>query len=217
MTPETATGYVLRTRPLTETSLIVSWLTAEQGRLATVAKGARRPKSPFRGKLDLFYEAQFSYQRSQRTDLHTLREVRLLSVPQSPRRDLACLTQASYAARLVERGTEPETPVTEVHDLFREFLQNLESGGAAVAAMLAFELRFLALLGGAPEPARLRLGGQASGGWEALANAPWNLLPALDAKSRVGRELTLALGECLEMGLGSVLPERPQALGLTAV
>ena len=46
---ERATGIVLRTYPLTETSLIIHWLTAELGRLATVAKGARRPKSPFRG------------------------------------------------------------------------------------------------------------------------------------------------------------------------
>jgi recombinational DNA repair protein (RecF pathway) len=40
---ESATGLVLRIRPLTETSLIVHWLTPDLGRLATVAKGARRP------------------------------------------------------------------------------------------------------------------------------------------------------------------------------
>ena len=39
-------GLVLRTRPLTETSLIVQWLTPDFGRLSTVAKGARRSKSP---------------------------------------------------------------------------------------------------------------------------------------------------------------------------
>ena len=51
---ESATGLILRIRPLTETSLIVHWLTPEFGRVATVAKGARRPKSPFAGKLDIF-------------------------------------------------------------------------------------------------------------------------------------------------------------------
>ena len=74
---ETAAGLVLRTRPLTETSLIVHWLTPGLGRLATVAKGARRAKSPFRGKLDLFYLADFSFSRSRRSELHTLREVSL--------------------------------------------------------------------------------------------------------------------------------------------
>ena len=77
MSLERATGIVLRTRLLTETSLIVHWLTAEQGRLATVAKGALRPKSPLRGKLDLFYVAEFTFQRSRRSTLHTLREVAL--------------------------------------------------------------------------------------------------------------------------------------------
>ena len=67
---ETATGIILRTRPLTETSLIVHWLTPDFGRLATVAKGARRPKSPFAGQLDLFYAADFSFSRSRSSDLH---------------------------------------------------------------------------------------------------------------------------------------------------
>ena len=69
-----ATGLILRTRPLTETSLIVHWLTPDFGRMATAAKGAHRANSPFAGKLDLFYAADFSFSRSRRSDLHTLRE-----------------------------------------------------------------------------------------------------------------------------------------------
>ena len=74
---ESASGIILRTRPLTETSLIVHWLSPNFGRIATVAKGARRPKSPYAGKLDLFYEADFSFSPSRTSELHTLREVRL--------------------------------------------------------------------------------------------------------------------------------------------
>src|SRR6185295_11162894 len=102
---ETATGLVLRTRPLTETSLIVHWLTPDLGRLATVAKGARRPKSPFRGKLDLFYLADFSFVRSRRSDLHTLREVALRETHHALRRDLGWLEQASYCGALIEQTT----------------------------------------------------------------------------------------------------------------
>src|SRR5258706_432091 len=54
---ERAQGIALRVYPLTETSLIIRWLTREIGRISTVAKGARRAKSPFRGKLDLFDRA----------------------------------------------------------------------------------------------------------------------------------------------------------------
>src|SRR5881628_2420946 len=101
-----ATGLILRTRPLTETSLIVNWLTLEFGRISTVAKGARRPKSPFLGKLDLFYEADFSFTRSRRSELHTLREVSLRDLHPALRQELGYLQQASYCGRLIEQATE---------------------------------------------------------------------------------------------------------------
>src|SRR4026208_2052540 len=99
---ERTSGVVLRTRPLTESSLIVHWLTPDLGRVGTVAKGARRPKSPLRGKMDLFYSAEFSFARSRRSDLHMLREVSLLATRDHLRRDIGYVSQASYCARLIE-------------------------------------------------------------------------------------------------------------------
>src|SRR3974390_2915826 len=122
---ETATGLVLRTRPLTETSLIVCWVTHVLGRLATVAKGARRPKSPFRGKLDLFYLADFSFERSRRSELHNLREVSLLNPHPELRRHLRCLEQASYCAQLLEQTTESETPLTGIFELMLHLIEHL--------------------------------------------------------------------------------------------
>src|SRR2546427_1358320 len=119
---ETASGVVLRTRPLTETSVIVHWLTPALGRLATVAKGARRPKSPFRGKIDLFYLADFSFTRSRRSELHSLREVGLRETHQALRQELAYLEQASYCAALIEQTTETETPLPVIFELMSGFL-----------------------------------------------------------------------------------------------
>jgi len=45
------------------------------GCVQTIAKGARRPKSPFAGKLDLFFEGEISIGAESQTDLHTLAEV----------------------------------------------------------------------------------------------------------------------------------------------
>src|SRR5688572_33287793 len=101
---ERTTGVVLRTRPLTESSLIVHWLTPELGRVGTIAKGARRPKSPFAGKMDLFYTAEFMFARSRRSDLHILREVSLQATRDVLRRDLSYLHQAAYCSRLIEIG-----------------------------------------------------------------------------------------------------------------
>src|ERR1041384_2424493 len=114
---ERAQGLVLRTRPFTETSLIVQWLTPEFGRLDTVAKGARRPKSPFRGQLDLFYLADFTFTRSRRSELHTLKEVHLLGTYAFLRQEFGQLRQISYCAALVEQATEKETPLPRIFDL----------------------------------------------------------------------------------------------------
>ena len=120
-----ATGLILRTRPLTETSLIVNWLTPEFGRISTVAKGARRHKSPFLGKLDLFYEADFSFTRSRRSELHTLREISLRDLHLPLRQELSYLQQASYCARLIEQVTEADTPLLDIYELLRTFLAAL--------------------------------------------------------------------------------------------
>src|SRR5687767_12044898 len=122
---ERAHGIILRTRPLTETSLIVQWLTAEAGRISTVAKGARRNKSPFMGKLDLYYEADFSFQRARKSSLHALREVSLKSTRSFLRTDYAALEIAARAGKRIEKTTEEETPLPEIFGLFLSFLDEL--------------------------------------------------------------------------------------------
>jgi len=105
---ERAQGIVLRVYPLTETSLIVRWLTREIGRISTVAKGARRTKSPFRGKLDLFYRADLIFARSRRSELHALREVSLRETHPFLRKELGYLQQSSYCSALIEQVTKPK-------------------------------------------------------------------------------------------------------------
>lgn len=147
---ENATGLIVRTRPLTETSLIVQWLTAEQGRIATVAKGARRPKSAFQGKLDLFYLAELSFSRSRHSELHNLREVRVIETFSFLRKGIEGLRRACYCATLVEQTTESDTPLPGVLPLMQEYLMALAQGASNVHLLLAFELRLLNQLGMGP-------------------------------------------------------------------
>jgi DNA repair protein RecO (recombination protein O) len=149
---EPASGIILRTRPLTETSLIVQWLTRDQGRIATVAKGARRPKSPFIGKLDLFYEADLSFVRSRRSELHALREVSLRNTHAPLRQDLNRLNAAAYCTVLLEQGTERETPLPEFYLLLREALDFLSQHPPNLGFLFALEARFLQLSGSTPGP-----------------------------------------------------------------
>ena len=154
---ESASGIILRTRPLTETSLIVHWLTPDRGRLATVAKGARRTKSPFAGKLDLFYTADFSFTRSRRSELHTLREVSLHETRGAIRADLAKLQQAAYAVNFIEQATETETPLPEIFELARSLLDFLCAQATVPQTVFAFELKMLRELGLEPDAAESRL------------------------------------------------------------
>jgi len=170
---ERATGLVLRLRPLTETSLIVQWLTREAGRLATVAQGARRPKSPFRGQLDLFYLADLSYARSRRSELHQLREVRLLDSHAGLRTGLAWVRQACYGAALLEQSTEAEAPVPWAFDLLRTWLRHLPGQPAQPQAIFAFEIKALQELGLKPKLEESRLTSGARQILEKLLGADW--------------------------------------------
>ena len=154
---ESATGLILRTRPLTETSLIIHWLTPELGRISTVAKGARRARSPFAGKLDLFYLADFSFNRSRRSDLHTLREVSLRETHGAIRQDISKLRHAAYATAFIEQATETETPLPAVYELLRGFLNCLGTEKTESQIVFAFELKLLHELGLEPNLTETRL------------------------------------------------------------
>jgi DNA repair protein RecO (recombination protein O) len=154
---ESASGIILRTRPLTETSLIVHWLTPELGRVATVAKGARRPKSPFAGKLDLFYAADFSFTRSRRSELHTLRETGLRETHGAIRENILKLQQAGYLAAFIEQTTEMESPLPEIFELARGFLPWLCGHEPKAQNVFALELKLLRELGLMPDLTETRL------------------------------------------------------------
>ena len=211
---ETAAGLVLRTRPLTETSLIVHWLTPNLGRLATVAKGARRAKSPFRGKLDLFYLADFSFSRSLRSELHTLREVSLRETHSGLREDLSMLQQASYCAALVEQATETETPLPRVFDMMIGSLRHLLAQPLQAATLFSFELKLLTELGLKPDLDKSKLNPGTKQIVRALTENDWPVVARLRPTAAQAAELGHFLHAFLIYHLGGIPKGRNGALGL---
>ena len=203
---ETATGLILRTRPLTETSLVVHWLTAAQGRLATVAKGARRPKSPFAGKLDLFYLADFSFQRSRRSELHTLRETVTRELHAGLRTDMGYLQQASYASAMVEQNTELETPIPEIFTLLRDFLRVLPQGMPEPQMLFAFEIKLLSELGLQPDFENERLGPDAKQLLRIFLVSDWGALRRVKLSTAQVNELRQFLRHFVQYHLGRLPP-----------
>jgi DNA repair protein RecO (recombination protein O) len=201
---ESAHGLILRTRPLTETSLIIHWLTPDLGRLATVAKGARRAKSPFLGKLDLFYTADFSFQRSRRSELHPLREIKLQETHRAIREDLGKLQQAAYLAAFIEQATETETPLPEIFALATDFLTRLCQHPPQPQNVFALELKLLQELGLEPdlEETRLTPGGKKI--VEALLAGDWESCHRLKLAPAQQAELNHFLQNFLGLHLGRV-------------
>ncbi len=209
---ETTTGLILRKRRLTESSLILHWLTPTQGRLATVAKGALRPKSTFRGKLDLFYEAEFSFNRSRRSDLHTLTEVRTTEIHTPLRQELLYLQQACYCAELIEQSTETETPLPEIYELMRAMLRHLPDQGPRVQPVLGFELKLLEILGLQPDPDSKAISPGSKKVMEMLANETWEGIGRLRLSSAQAAEISRFLNGFILYHLGKVPHERTAAL-----
>lgn len=210
---ESATGLILRTRPLTETSLIVHWLTPAFGRIATVARGARRPKSPFLGKLDLFYAADFSFSRSRHSELHVLREVGLLELHAALRENLASLRQATYSVSLLEQVTETETPLPAVYDLMLSLLKYLSEEPARPQIVFAFELRLLRELGLEPDWRKTGLSAGAKKICQVLVGGDWAAASRLRLSKVQTAELCQFLHGFLIFHLGRLPKGRTMALG----
>jgi DNA repair protein RecO (recombination protein O) len=206
---ERAHGLILRTRPFTETSLIVHWLTAEFGRIHTIAKGARRPKSPFRGKLDLFYLAAFSFVRSRKSDLHTLGEVSLTETHAALRHELGFLEQAAYATALIEQVTERDTPIPAIFDLMRSLLEHLPKQPPQPQTVFAFELKLLRELGLMPDLDRSKLTPGAKQIVGALLSGEWTPVSRLKLSADQIRELRQFLHGFLVFHLGRIPRGRP--------
>lgn len=144
---ETTPAILLRKTKLTETSLIVAWLTLSSGKIKTVARGARQAKSRFAGRLDLFFECEIQFARSRRSELHTLREATLRNSFEGIRLDVRRVALAAYFVELIELVTEPEHPVPELFDLLQRAFGFLSVNPADARAMLHFESELARLLG----------------------------------------------------------------------
>ena len=156
----TARGILLRRRKLSDTSLIISWCTDSLGVIQTVARGARRPKSLFRGQLDLFFEAELSIARSRKSNLHTLREVMVVNPFAGIRNDHRRTQAASYFVELIEVCTEMEHHEPEIFHLLQRAFSYLNEHDPQERAVTHFESELARITGvaGAKPTAAMALG-----------------------------------------------------------
>jgi DNA repair protein RecO (recombination protein O) len=138
---------IIRLTRLTDTSLIVHWFTGAHGLIKTVAKGARRPGSPFSGQLDLFFSGEITFQRARRGELHALREVSIRCWREGLRKSYTSTLLAAYCGQLLESAVEPEHPDPALHDLLDRALDHIDTAEPSLRALRHFEHELARLLG----------------------------------------------------------------------
>src|SRR5215203_3751267 len=136
-------GFVLHSYAWRETSLIVEMFTREYGRVAVVARGAKRPTSHFRGLLSSFNPIALSW--SGRNEIKTLVRAEWLGGMQPLRGD--ALLAAFYANELLVRLLARGDPHLTTFGSYVELLQSLAQRQRYDSALRRFELDLLEDIG----------------------------------------------------------------------
>lgn len=168
---------VLRTIDWSETSLIAWLFTRERGRLHVLAKGARRPRSPFEGALEPLVRGELvSYQRKKAGDgLEIAKELDPLDRHTGLRKDLQRLYRGLYLGELLLELSEREMPAHETFDAAAATLAALcrEEPGQLDRPLFRCELLFLRAAGLSPRlDACARCGAALPAGAEPVFSPP---------------------------------------------
>ena len=136
-------AFVLHTYPYRETSIIVEALTATRGRVALVARGARRPRSELRGVLQSFQPLALSWTGT--GELKTLATAEWRGgLPLVAGSALLC---GFYLNELLLKLVPREDPHPRLFDGYEAALRDLASGAEQAPVLRRFELKLLAELG----------------------------------------------------------------------
>jgi DNA repair protein RecO (recombination protein O) len=156
-------GIVLQTWDLGEHDRLVTLYTRDCGRLAAVARGARRLRSRFAGALELFtWGDAVGFER----EGHALVRLDHFDIRQPFRRlrdDLECLGQGARMIEAIARLTAERDTQPLCFALLLRALRALDAGAAPARVQLSFALRLLDLLGHRPRLDRCGRCGRAIG------------------------------------------------------
>jgi len=150
MASEKSDAIVIRMVEFSETSLIVTLFTRAFGRVSAIAKGARRPKGPFEGAIDLLSVCHIELLRKSNDSLNLLTEAKLSRRFRGAQKSLERLYCGYYVAEMLARWTHDDDPHEEVYDLAIGAIERIDGLDDALMAVTHFEVRAMRMLGHAP-------------------------------------------------------------------
>ena len=143
---------VLRTFRYGEADRILHLYTAERGRVNAIAKGVRRVKSRFGGRLEPLFRVNLVLHEG-RGELCTVTQAETVAAHPALRERRDSLDRASQACDAVLRLLDSQEPNQPAYNLLCRELQLLDAdpGAATRAHALSFRLKLLLAAGFAPE------------------------------------------------------------------
>jgi DNA repair protein RecO (recombination protein O) len=139
-------AFVLHTFPFRETSLVAEVFTGRHGRVALIARGAKRPRSPVRGQLQPFQPLRISW--FGRGEVRTLHGAEWEGgLPVLSGLPLIC---GFYLNELLLRLLPRDDPHERLFGHYSEALSDLSKSGAEADTLRRFEMRLLREIGYAP-------------------------------------------------------------------
>ncbi len=144
---EKSRAILIRRHRFSETSLLCIWITETHGKVKTSARGALQPKSPFRGKLDVFHEVEIGFVPPKTGEIHNLREAVLLHPFDGPSVRYANLAVAAYFGDLTDLATEASAPANEIFTLLERAVTYLRTTTPTHRAVHFFEEELTRTLG----------------------------------------------------------------------
>jgi DNA repair protein RecO len=144
---QTTEAILLRRSRFGETSQVLVWLAPQLGKVRTAARGSGRKAGGLQAPVDLFFLSEIQFASSKRSDLHSLREVRVLESWPGLQGSYGRLLAASYFAELCDVLSEPGHAAPGLFDLLRRALGHLCAKDPSTRAVEFFETEVCRVLG----------------------------------------------------------------------
>jgi DNA repair protein RecO (recombination protein O) len=141
-------GIVLRTIKLGESDRIVTLFTRSSGKVRAVAKGVRKTKSRFGGRLEPFTRVQLLIYQGRNLD--TITSADIITSFDEIRTDLPRLLSAAAMVELVEKITPERERASNIYALLIAGLNSLANGGGS-SVVPAFMVKLLSVSGYHPQ------------------------------------------------------------------
>ena len=188
----TTDAVIVRRRDIRETSLLLTAVTRDAGKITGLLKGVRGPRGTT-GYLEPFTLQTLVFYERLRSDIDLITQYELREPFLALRRDLAATAYASYFCELMDHLLPLRDPHPALYELLVHALTALQEGMNPALLARLVEAQLLAAGGVLPPPSALSLSRGAVLSLEQLLQAAPPQWPRLRLTRAVEEELTAAL------------------------